>query len=159
MKIAFIGGGNMGEAILAAMLNKKLAVTKDITVSDVSEARRQYLAQKYAITVSDNNVESINGKGIILLAIKPQTLPTVMTEMKGHLKANQLVLSIIAGVRLNKLIDGLNHKAIVRSMPNTPAQIGEGITVWTTTKEVTEQQNKMAGLILGAMGKEFYVTR
>ena len=98
MKIAFIGGGNMGEAILAAMLNKKLAVTKDITVSDVSEARRQYLAQKYAIAVSDNNVESINGKGIILLAIKPQTLPTVMTEMKGHLKANQLVLSIIAGV-------------------------------------------------------------
>ena len=68
-----------------------------------------------------------------------------MTELKGHLKPNQLVLSIIAGARLDKLTEGLNHKSIVRSMPNTPAQIGEGVTVWTTTKEVTDQQKENAG--------------
>jgi pyrroline-5-carboxylate reductase len=158
MKIAFIGGGNMGEALLAAMLGKKLSVAKDITVSDVAETRRQYLAQKYAVAVSANNIETINGKDIILLAIKPQTLPAVMTELKGHLKPNQLVVSIIAGARIAKLGQGLEHKSIVRSMPNTPAQIGEGITVWTATKDVTEQQKKTAGIILGAMGKEFYVS-
>jgi pyrroline-5-carboxylate reductase len=158
MKIAFIGGGNMGEAILAAMLSKKLSIAKDITVSDAVETRRQYLAQKYAVAVSANNIETINEKDIILLAIKPQTLPAVMTELKGHLKPNQLVVSIIAGARIAKLGQGLEHKSIVRSMPNTPAQIGEGITVWTTTKEVTEQQKKTAGIILGAMGKEFYVS-
>jgi pyrroline-5-carboxylate reductase len=157
MKIVFIGGGNMGEAILAAMLNKKLAVAKDIAVSDISETRRQYLMQKYFIAVSASNIEAIKDKDIILLAIKPQTLATVMAEMKGHIKPNQLVISIIAGARLNKLTDGLNHTSIVRSMPNTPAQIGEGITMWTTTKEVSEQQKKTAGMILGAMGKEFYV--
>ena len=68
-----------------------------------------------------------------------------MAELKGHLKPNQLVLSIIAGARLDKLSEGLNHQSIVRSMPNTPAQIGEGVTMWTTTKEVTEQQKKTAG--------------
>jgi pyrroline-5-carboxylate reductase len=156
MKIAFIGGGNMGEAILAAMLGKKLAVAKDITVSDIVETRRQYLMQKYMVAVSAYNIEAIIGKDIVILAIKPQTLANVMTELKNHLKPNQLVLSIIAGARLNKLTDGLNHQSIVRSMPNTPAQIGEGITVWTTTPEVTDQQKETARVILGAMGKEFY---
>ena len=122
MKIAFIGGGNMGEAILAAMLNKKLAISKDITVSDVSEARRHYLMQKYFIAVSTNNIEAIKDKDIILLAIKPQTLTDITTELKGHLKPNQLVISIIAGARLGRLTEGLNHHSIVRSMPNTPAQ-------------------------------------
>ena len=156
MKIAFIGGGNMGEAILAAMLNKKLAISKDITVSDVSKARRHYLMQKYFIAVSTNNIEAIKDKDIILLAIKPQTLTDITTELKGHLKPNQLVISIIAGARLGRLTEGLNHQSIVRSMPNTPTQIGEGVTMWTTTKEVTEEQKKTAGTILGAMGKEFY---
>ena len=145
MKIAFIGGGNMGEAILAALLGKKLAVSKDITVSDISEARRHYLMQKYFIAVSANNIEAIKDKDIILLAIKPQTLTDVMAELNGHLKPYQLVISIIAGARLAKLSDGLNHQSIVRSMPNTPSQIGEGVTMWTTTKEVTEQQKKTAG--------------
>ena len=157
MKIAFIGGGNMGEAILAAMLGKKLAAARDITVSDVVETRRQYLAQKYAVGASANNLQAIEGKEIVILAIKPQTLADVMTELKGHLKPNQLVVSIIAGARIDKLSQGLLHKSIVRSMPNTPAQIGEGVTVWTATKEVTSQQKKTAGIILGAMGKEFYV--
>jgi len=158
MKIAFIGGGNMGEAMLTAILGKKLAVNKDIAVIDISEARRHYLMQKYFVAVSANNLDSILGKDIIILAIKPQTLHTVMAEMKGHIKPEQLVISIIAGARLNKLTEGLNHHIIVRSMPNTPAQIGEGVTVWTTTKEVTDEHKKTAGAILGAMGKEFYVS-
>jgi pyrroline-5-carboxylate reductase len=158
MKIAFIGGGNMGEAMLAAVLTKNLAVAKDITVSDVSEARRHYLMQRYFVGVSANNIEAAHGKDIVLLAIKPQTLPVVMVEMKGHINPEQLVVSIIAGARLNKLTDGLNHYSIVRSMPNTPAQIGEGVTVWTTSKDVTDEQKKTAASILGALGKEFYVT-
>jgi pyrroline-5-carboxylate reductase len=158
MKLAFIGGGNMGEAMLAAMLGKKLAVAKDITVSDVSEARRQFLSQKYTVNVSPYNLQAISGKDIIVLAVKPQILATVMAELKGHFKPDQLVVSIIAGARIDTIRDGLNHKSIVRSMPNTPAQIGEGVTVWTATKEVTEQQKKTAGAILGAMGKEFFVS-
>ena len=158
MKIAFIGGGNMGEAMLEAMLNKKLAGTRDITVSDVSETRRQFLSQKYAVNVSTNNIETIVGKDVIIFAIKPQILPSVMVELKGHFKPEQLVISIIAGARIDTLRQGLNHKSIVRSMPNTPAQIGEGVTVWTATPEVTEKQKQTASAILGAMGKEFYAS-
>ena len=156
MKIAFIGGGNMGEAILAAMLKKNLAEAKDITVSDVVDTRRHYIMQKFMVAVSANNLYAIDGKDVIILAVKPQILANVMAEMKDHIKENQLVISIIAGARINKLTEGLNHKSIVRSMPNTPAQIGEGVTMWTTTPDVTDEQKETARAILGAMGKEFY---
>jgi pyrroline-5-carboxylate reductase len=80
-----------------------------------------------------------------------------MAEMKEHIKPHQLVISIIAGARLAKLTEGFAFNSIVRSMPNTPAQIGEGVTVWTATKDVTDEQKITAAAILGAMGKEFYV--
>ncbi len=94
---------------------------------------------------------------VIVLAIKPQNLAKVMAELKSQLKPNQLVLSIVAGARINTLCLGLNHRHVVRSMPNTPAQIGEGITVWTATAEVTEPQKKWTGSILGVLGKEIFV--
>jgi pyrroline-5-carboxylate reductase len=159
MKIAFIGGGNMGEAMLAALLSKGLSSPQDIAVSDISETRRQHLQQKYGVTVMADNRKApiIIGAGVIVLAIKPQNLAQVMAELKGQIKPTQLVLSIIAGAKLSTLCQGLKHSRVVRAMPNTPAQIGEGMTVWAATKEVTRRQKKWAGSILGAMGKEIYV--
>jgi pyrroline-5-carboxylate reductase len=157
MRIAFIGGGNMGEVMLAAVLNKKLVSAKDIIASDISEPRRQYLAQKYAVSVLSDNRQTIINADVIILAVKPQTLANVITELNGNIKPNQMVLSIIAGAKIDTLQQGLNHKSLVRAMPNTPAQIGEGVTVWTSTAEVTDQQKKAAGNILGVMGREFYV--
>jgi pyrroline-5-carboxylate reductase len=158
MKITFIGGGNMGEAMVVAILDKKLSKAEDITVSEVVEARRQYLIQKYGIKATMDNQSAVKGSDVVVLAIKPQNLTGIMSELNGHTKPEQLVLSIIAGARIETLRKGLNHHAIVRSMPNTPAQIGDGVTVWTTTVEVTENQKKQAEMILGAMGKEFYAT-
>ena len=80
-----------------------------------------------------------------------------MPELSGHLKSTQLILSIIAGARINTLCQGLNHRYVVRVMPNTPVQIGEGISVWTATTEVTKPQKEWTSAILGAMGKEIYV--
>ena len=156
MKIAFIGGGNMGEAMLAALVSKKLAKPPDITVSDISVSRCSYLEQKYGVTVTKDNKLATEKGNIVVLAIKPQNLAEVMTGLSGHLKPVQLVLSIIAGSRLATLCQGLRHDRIVRAMPNTPAQVGGGITVWTATREVTERQKKWAGSILGATGKEIY---
>jgi len=147
----------MGEAILAAILDKGLSTPRDISVSDIDEARRQYLEHKYGVAVmSDNRLAAERGD-IVILAIKPQNLVDVMAELNSQLKSAQLLLSIIAGARINTLCLGLNHNRVVRAMPNTPAQIGEGISVWTATGEVTEQQKQRAGSILGAMGKEIYV--
>jgi len=157
MKIAFIGGGAMGEAMLSAILAKGLATPRCISVSDISESRRQHLGQKYGVAVLSNNRQAIDGSDIVILAIKPQNLAEVMAELNGQLKPNQMVLSIIAGARINTLSLGLNHSLVVRVMPNTPAQIGEGVSVWTATAEVNEQQRGWVSAILGAMGKEIYV--
>jgi len=93
----------------------------------------------------------------VVLAIKPQNLTEVMTELKGRLRPTQLVLSIIAGTRTNTLCQGLDHRYVVRAIPNTPAQIGEGISVWTATTGVAKHQRISASSILGAMGREIYV--
>jgi len=157
MKIAFIGGGNMGEAILSAVLDKGLSTPQAISVSDIDEARRNYLKHKYGVAVMDNNRLAVENSDVVVLAIKPQNLAEVMAELSGQLKPTQLVLSIIAGATIETLCHGLNYGSIVRAMPNTPAQIGEGISVWTATAEVTIQQKEWAGSILGAMGREIYV--
>ena len=131
MKIAFIGGGAMGEAILSAILDKGIATPHAISVGEIDETRRQYLGQKYGVAVTSENRQAADKSDIVLLAIKPQNLAQVMAELDGRLESSQLVLSIIAGARIDTLRRGLNHGCIVRVMPNTPAQIGQGITVWS----------------------------
>src|SRR3989338_2066904 len=114
MKVAFIGGGNMGEAMLSRVLERKLSTRETIFVSDASEARRQYLEKIYHVNTTNNNRSAAAVSEIILLAIKPQNLTQVMAELKGQLKPSQLILSIIAGARIDTLRHGLNHNSIVR---------------------------------------------
>lgn len=157
MKIGFIGGGNMGEAMIAALIRKRIATPHDIIASDAAGARRQQLAAEHGVRTTAVNRRAASGADVVVLAVKPQVAPTVLTELKGKLKPGQLVVSIMAGVPINTMRKGLNHAAIVRSMPNTPARIGEGMTVWTATPEVTGPQRQMAAAVLGAMGKEMAV--
>jgi pyrroline-5-carboxylate reductase len=157
MKISFIGGGNMGEAMLSAILDKALSKPQDISVSDISETRRQYLKQKYGVSITSDNKKAVDGAEVVVLAVKPQNLAEVMSELTGQLKPAQLVLSIVAGATIQTLSSGLSHRRIVRVMPNTPAQIGEGMSVWTATAEVTKKQRGRASSILGAIGREIYV--
>ncbi|MDD5702344.1 MAG: pyrroline-5-carboxylate reductase [Dehalococcoidales bacterium] len=157
MKIAFIGGGNMAEAMISAVLSRGLAAPEDIAVSDISTERRSYLKQKYKVYASESNLQAIRDKDSVVLAVKPQILDSVMPELKDHLEPDQLVISILAGKNIRTISAGLSHNCIVRSMPNTPAQISEGMTVWTATPQVNEQQKKRAASILGVMGKEIYV--
>ena len=103
MKITFIGGGNMGEAILAAVIEKGLSAPADICVGEVREERCQYLKDKYAVAVVGDNREAVAQSEIVVLAVKPQTLAEVLAVLKGCLEPAQLVLSIIAGARISKL--------------------------------------------------------
>jgi pyrroline-5-carboxylate reductase len=157
MKIALIGGGNMAEAILSSILIKELSRAEDITVSDVAATRRDYLQKRYEVKVTAQNNQAIQGQEVVLLAVKPQVLNEVAAGLKNQLQADQLVISIIAGKSIKTISEGLNHSCVVRSMPNTPAQIGEGMTVWTATPAVTPRQRRYAAAILGAMGQEINV--
>lgn len=157
LKIAFIGGGNMGEAMLSAILSRKLYQPKDVTVSDISRERRQFLEQRYGVTVTSDNSQAVDKADVIILAIKPQNLANVIADLSGKLNPSQLVLSIMAGVKLDTIRQGLKHNVIVRAMPNTPARISQGMTVWTAFTEVNDEQKTQAAAILGAIGQEIYV--
>ncbi|MBM4444019.1 MAG: pyrroline-5-carboxylate reductase [Chloroflexi bacterium] len=157
MRMAFIGGGNMGEAMIRGILDRGTAKAREIRVSDISEARRSHLAQKYGLAVTDSNRSATERAEVIILAIKPGSLPQVMEELKGSLKAGQTVISIAAGVTLARLSQGLGRKSVVRAMPNMPAQIGQGMTVWTATEEVNEEDRRRARLVLEALGRQAFV--
>jgi pyrroline-5-carboxylate reductase len=155
-KIAFIGPGVMAEAMIAGLLRKKLAKPENITAAGPREERGNELTKKYGIKSTTDNSSAVVHADVVVLSVKPQRLSEVMKGLKG-IRADALVLSIIAGASIKKIGTGLKHKAVVRSMPNTPGQIGEGITVWTCSKEVTQEQQEMARGILGALGEEVFV--
>jgi len=155
-KIAFIGPGVMAEAMIAGLLRQKLADPKNIMASGPHEERGGELNKKYGIQVTTDNVSAVHDADVVVLSVKPQRLSEVMKGLKG-IRPGALVLSIIAGATIKKIGAGLKHKAIVRSMPNTPGQIGEGITVWAASKDVNEEQQDMARSILSAMGEEVFV--
>ena len=156
MRVCFIGGGNMGEAILKSLLNIGAISPGSIIVSDVSQQRRDLLEKEYGVKTTMNNSEAIKNADVVILAIKPQDLNSVMLELQNDL-SQQLVLSIVAGATIDTLEQGLDHRYLVRAMPNMPAQIGEGMTVWTATNEVTQNHKEFAKSILSAAGEEIYV--
>ncbi len=155
-KIAFIGPGVMAEAMIAGLLRQGLAKPENVNAAGPREERGAELTKKYGIKATTDNSAAVSHADVVVLSVKPQRLTEVMKSLKG-IRADALVLSIIAGANIKKISNGLKHKAIVRSMPNTPGQIGEGITVWTASKEVSEEQSDMARKLLGALGAEVFV--
>ena len=157
MKLAFIGGGVMGEAIISALLAKGIAQAADIAVCDIVARRRRHLERTYGIKAMDSSAPAIKGSDIVVLAVKPQEFPAAAQGIGGRLKADQTVLSIMAGISTGTIRQRLGHEAIVRAMPNTPAQVGEGMTVWTATAAVSPQRRRSVREVLGALGQELYV--
>ena len=156
-KIAFIGPGVMAEGIIAALIRRQVAGPENISVAGPRPERGEELMVKYGIKFFVENREAVIHADIVILSVKPQRLDRVMAGLKDQIKPDALVLSIVAGASINKLSNGLGHLRIVRSMPNTPGQVGAGITVWTASAEVTLEQHEMARRILSAMGEQVYV--
>jgi pyrroline-5-carboxylate reductase len=153
-----IGAGNMGTAILAGILRNGLTVPQNVRATGRREEHLAELREQFGISTYTDNAAAVAEADVVLLCVKPQHLAPVMQELVNHLPAKTLVISIVAGVRMAQLSEGLKHGCIIRSMPNTPAQIGEGITVWTATDEVSEHQMALAKQILLAFGEEVQVT-
>jgi pyrroline-5-carboxylate reductase len=166
-RLSFIGGGVMAEAMIAGLLSKNLVKPEQVVASHPREERREELQKKYGIRLFENNREavsaatSVNNKAaasaIVILTVKPQRLGFILAELRGVVRSDQLVISIVAGARVEMIADALQNKSIVRAMPNTPAQIGEGMTVWTATPEVSETQQAQVHAVFGALGREMHV--
>jgi pyrroline-5-carboxylate reductase len=155
--VSFIGSGVMAEAMIKGLLNKGLIPASQIIAADSRLERVQELAQRYGLRGVVDNDEAAEAAEILVLSIKPQVLGEVMPEVRRGARATKLVLSIIAGARIKTLADGVANPSVVRAMPNTPAQIGQGITVWTATPEVLPPQREQARALLGAFGDQIYV--
>jgi pyrroline-5-carboxylate reductase len=150
MKLSFIGGGNMAHALIVGLKSQHFA-TQDITVIELEANRRMALTQELGVNVSAQ-IDDIQACDVIVLAIKPQQLPTLAKTLAPLLK-NQLVISIAAGIRLADLSRWLgNYQTIVRCMPNTPAQIQAGVTGLYAMPNVSKTQIAHADLILSAAG-------
>lgn len=156
-KITFIGPGVMAEAMIAGLIRKNVAEPANLLVAGPRPERLQELQEKCGIKGTTNNAEAASQAAMVVLAVKPQRLDKVLAGVRGSVHPESVVLSIVAGASIEKIGNGLGHDRIVRSMPNTPAQIGQGITVWTAAPKVSEEQREMARQVLGALGQEVFV--
>jgi pyrroline-5-carboxylate reductase len=157
LKMAIVGSGTMAEAMIKVLLDRDLVTGDQIIASGPRPERGQELVARYGIQVTTDNRSAVSEADFVVLSVKPQVLPTVLFELHGRIRPEAVVLSIVAGVRTSTLVEGLRHRAVVRAMPNTPAQIGEGMTVWIATEEASEAQRQQVQTVLQAMGQEVYV--
>jgi pyrroline-5-carboxylate reductase len=156
-EITFIGSGIMGEAMIGGLLAKDVLTAHQIIASDPLESRRFYIEKTYGVRTTSSNTEAIQGAAIIVLSVKPQVLGALMPTLKGKIDPNALVMSIVAGATIQSISQGFRHAPIVRVMPNTPAQVGMSMTVWTASPEVTDTQRSDTRRILQALGEEMAV--
>lgn len=154
--ITFVGPGVMAEAMMSGLLKKKLIPAKNILASGPELDRNAILEEKYGIQTFGENTKAVKQADVVILSVKPQRIVKVLEGLRGSIKPNALVLSIVAGASISKISRVLGHDIIVRSMPNTPAQIGKGITVWTCSPSVSEEQQEITRTILNAFGKEIF---
>ena len=160
-RLAFIGCGVMAESIVAGLLRQNLVTPEQITASHPRKNRREELAEKYKIEVFEHNSDAVNSlpetDSIVALCVKPQRIGGVLQEIKSEIKPMQLIVSIIAGAKIETISEALNNDLIVRTMPNTPSQIGAGMTAWTCAEQVSDAQKLQVKMLLTALGKELYV--
>jgi len=155
VKLAFIGGGVMGEAIIGGVLRNGLAGPGDVAVCDIVAERREYLASTHGVSAVEKPAAALEGAEIAVLAVKPQEFESAAREIS--LRSGQSVMSIMAGVTIKTIRKALKHDAVIRAIPNTPAQVGEGMTVWTATDDVSAEAREAVRKVLAVLGQELYV--
>ena len=157
MKIAFIGAGTMASSVIKCIIEKGVYEKEDIVGSSPRLARARELSKQFGIKMMQNNAEAASFGDIVVLSVKPQIFSTVAKELKEVLQDHQIVLSIMAGIPIEVIQRELTHKKAVRVMPNTPVQVGQGMSVWTATEEVSEEERIYVREIFSSMGKELFV--
>jgi pyrroline-5-carboxylate reductase len=156
-KFSIIGPGVMGDALISGLLSNQVVGSENIHVAGPRQERMDELAQRFQVNTTLHNAEAVQGADVVILCVKPQKLPEVFEDLQNQLPENALVISIIAGASINSLTGSLKHSIIVRAMPNTPAQIGEGMTIWTQSQQTSQAQHELAEKILNALGQAIFV--
>jgi len=159
LKIAVIGAGNIGGALIGGILKSHLAEPKDVVATDAREERRQELEEQWKIRVlATDNRKAVAGRDIVILAVKPHIVPAVLDELRGALRENQIVITVAAGVPL-ALYEAVlgNRIPLFRAMPNIPVVVEEGATAVAGNHATTPEQRKVVEKIFGALGCVVFV--
>lgn len=155
--ITFIGGGNMAQALIGGLRSAGTA-PNSLRVADPSASQREQVASQFGVQTFENNAEAVRGSDAVVLAVKPQAMDEVLTSLSGRLDTGTLVVSVAAGVTLEKLRGGLDgHRRVVRVMPNTPALYGAGIAGMVAAEGVDDTDRQLAGELLAAAGQVVWV--
>ncbi len=153
-KIAFIGAGNMAEALIRGIIRRQLVVSENIIAGEADPGRRQQIGEGLGISVTGDNREAISRAGIIILAVKPQALDQVLAEIAEEITPDQLLISILAGISTHRLEENLKAGVpVIRVMPNTPALVGAGVSVISPGRQAGEDAIATARAILEAVGE------
>src|SRR5579859_3320425 len=144
IRLASIGGGVMGEALIAGLLRDGAVRADHVTIAEPVSARRQALEASRGVATTGSNLAAIEGADCVILAVKPQVFPEVAAELRGKLRPEQLLITIMAGVPLARVREGMGHERTVRVMPNVMCQVGQGVLVWKAAPEVTSEQRDLA---------------
>lgn len=159
MKLGFIGCGNMASAMLGGIIKNNIIASSDIISSDLNETSLEIAKDTLGIQVTTDNKDVVEQSDIIVLSVKPQFYGSVINEIKGLIKDNQIIITIAPGQTLDGLKTTFGRELkIVRTMPNTPALVGEGITAMCYNENVTEEEVELVASILAGFGKVEIVT-
>lgn len=157
MKILVIGGGNMGLTYAQSFLRSHITSEEDMMILEKSPEKAAQLSKLNIGSVFGKPEDCLQLADLIILAVKPQDTATLFNTLRPHVEAQQVYLSIMAGVSIEMIQEGLNARKIIRAMPNLPAQIGMGMTTYTASDEVTRIELVMVQNLLNTTGKTIYV--
>jgi pyrroline-5-carboxylate reductase len=157
MKILIIGGGNMGLTFAKSFLATHIVIAEDMYVLEKSLEKAEDLKQQNVGTIFGEPGDYIKDSDLIILAVKPQDVDDLFSKIKPFVDPQQLILSIMAGIKIEAIVKGLGTPKVVRAMPNLPAQIGVGMTVYTCSNDVTRIELVTVQNLLNSTGKAIYV--
>ena len=157
MRITILGGGVMGEIITRSILNKHIVESDQLVIADIDESKRRRLSKNYGVKTAKSAVRNMDKTDLLIICLKPQGCGNILENLRGRIKKDALVISSMAGIGIKSLQTLLGHKNIVRSMPNIPARIGEGMTVWYSEKNIPHLQILLSKMVFQSFGKELEV--
>lgn len=158
MKLLVIGAGNMGLTYAKAIAASGILNDK-ISIIDASAEKLEELRQEGTFEVYDDIKKAVEQADAIMLAVKPQHKDDLFSEMKSAVKAGQLVISVMAGVKIKTIQNGLGLQKVVRAMPNLPAQVGLGMTTYYAGPEVSSEEADLIGQLLASTGESVQIPK
>jgi pyrroline-5-carboxylate reductase len=157
-KIGIIGTGNMGESLISGLIYAKSAISKNIICSDIRKERLKSVKDAYGVVTTTNNIDVVKGSEIVIYAIKPQIMASILRETAAHLDMSQVIISIAAGVPLAAIESCLNKDLrLIRVMPNIAASVKEGAAAIAPGKHASKGDLKLAKAIFDSVGKSIII--